>query len=127
MSSAVLRQAAIAARSASRKCAFSTSAVARKDLIQELYIKELKGYKAPPPPKDAHVGVVKNYSLPPAPQAPALPADLAGELSAWDAAEPTFAAASAKPAEGESTGPTGAEQFLAFLEADEPKHDEAHH
>ena len=78
--------------------------------------------------KDAHVGVVKSYSLPPAPQAPTLPADLAGELSAWDAAEPTFAAASAKPAaEAESAGPTGAEQFLAFLEADEPKHDEAHH
>ena len=76
--------------------------------------------------KDAHVGVVKSYSLPPAPQAPTLPADLAGELSAWDAAEPTFAAAAKPAAEGESAGPTGAEQFLAFLEADEPKA-EAHH
>ncbi|PIL26197.1 hypothetical protein GSI_11952 [Ganoderma sinense ZZ0214-1] len=126
MSSAVLRQAAFAARSVSRKCAFSTSAVARKDLVQDIYIKELKAYKAPAPLKDAHVGVVKNYSLPPAPQPPTLPADLAGELSAWDAAEPTFAAA-AKPVTEEGTGPTGAEQFLAFLEADEPKHDEAHH
>ncbi len=76
--------------------------------------------------KDAHVGVVKNYALPPTPQAPTLPADLAGELSAWDAAEPTVATA-AKPATEEPAGPTGAEQFLAFLEADEPKHDEAHH
>ena len=75
--------------------------------------------------KDAHVGVVKAYSLPPAPQAPTLPADLAGELSAWDATEPTVAATAA-PAGEESAGPTGAEQFLAFLEADEPKH-EAHH
>ena len=32
--------------------------------------------------KDAHVGAVKAYSLPPKPQAPALPADLASELAA---------------------------------------------
>ncbi|KAH9886968.1 ATP synthase complex subunit H-domain-containing protein [Cubamyces lactineus] len=126
MSSAILRQASSVARAATRSCAFSTSAVARRDFVQELYLKELKSYKAPPPPKDAHVGVVKAYSLPPAPQAPALPADLASELSAYDAAEPTFAA-SAKPAESEeSSGPTGADAFLAFLEADEPKA-EAHH
>ncbi|RPD52594.1 hypothetical protein L226DRAFT_611265 [Lentinus tigrinus ALCF2SS1-7] len=125
MSSAVLRQASVAARAVSRQCAFSTSAVARKDLIQDLYIQQLKSYKAPAPAKDAHVGVVKAYALPPAPQAPTLP-DLASELSAWDATEPTFAAAAKPAAEGEEAGPTGAEQFLAFLEADEPKA-EAHH
>ena len=76
--------------------------------------------------KDAHVGVVKAYALPPVPQPPTLPADLAGELSAWDATEPTFAAQAAPAAEGEVAAPTGADQFLAFLEADEPKH-EAHH
>ncbi|KAI9061861.1 hypothetical protein FKP32DRAFT_1677792 [Trametes sanguinea] len=126
MSSAILRQASAVARAASRSCAFSTSAVARKDLVQELYLRELKSYKPPPQPQDAHVGVVKNFQQPPAPQAPALPADLASELSAYDAAEPTFAA-SAKSAESEeSSGPTGAEAFLSFLEADEPKA-EAHH
>ena len=52
--------------------------------------------------KDAHVGAVKSYSLPPAPQAPALPADLAGELSAWDAAEPTFTASAAPAAESDA-------------------------
>ncbi|KAJ8480811.1 hypothetical protein ONZ51_g6416 [Trametes cubensis] len=107
MSSAILRQASSVARTATRSCAFSTSAVARRDFVQELYLKELKSYKAPPP-------------------APVLPADLAVELSAYDSAEPTFAA-SAKPAESEeSSGPTGADAFLAFLEADEPKA-EAHH
>ncbi|KAI0632718.1 ATP synthase complex subunit H-domain-containing protein [Trametes polyzona] len=127
MSSAILRQASNVARSATRSCAFSTSAIARKDFVQDLYIKELKAYKPPAPAKDAHVGVVKSYQLPPAPQAPALPADLAAELSAYDAAEPTFAAASAKPADSEqSAGPTGADAFLSFLEADEPKA-EAHH
>ncbi|KAJ2989938.1 hypothetical protein NUW54_g8630 [Trametes sanguinea] len=115
------------------ECDYHTS-VARKrpdfvgnaDLVQELYLRELKSYKPPPQPQDAHVGVVKNFQQPPAPQAPALPADLASELSAYDAAEPTFAA-SAKSAESEeSSGPTGAEAFLSFLEADEPKA-EAHH
>ncbi|CDO69958.1 hypothetical protein BN946_scf184836.g32 [Trametes cinnabarina] len=125
MSSAILRQASAVARAASRSCAFSTSAVARKDLVQELYLKELKSYKPPPQPQDAHVGVVKNFQHPPAPQPPTLPTDLASELSAYDAAEPTLAA-SAKPAESEESGPTGAESFLAFLEADEPKA-EAHH
>ena len=41
--------------------------------------------------KDAHVGAVKAYSLPPKPQPPALPTDLASELAAYDAAEPTKA------------------------------------
>ncbi|KAI0371012.1 hypothetical protein BV20DRAFT_966124 [Pilatotrama ljubarskyi] len=126
MSSAILRQASSVARTATRSCAFSTSAAARKDLVQEIYLQQLRSYKPPAPPKDAHVGVVKPYSIPPAPQAPALPADLASELSAYDAAEPTLAT-SAKPAESEeSSGPTGAEAFLSFLEADEPKA-EAHH
>ncbi|OBZ74929.1 hypothetical protein A0H81_05188 [Grifola frondosa] len=126
MSSAILRQASSAARAVSRSCAFSTSAVARKDFVQELYIKELKAYKPPAPVKDAHVGIVKSYSLPPVPQVPTLPADLASELSAYDAAEPTFAAAPQDETLAEAVGPTGAETFLAFLEADEPKA-EAHH
>ncbi|KAH7922512.1 hypothetical protein BV22DRAFT_1017142, partial [Leucogyrophana mollusca] len=108
---------------------FSTSSVARKDLVQELYVKELKAYKAPPPAKDAHVGAVKAYSLPPAPKAPALPADLASELSAYDAAEPTKAEvdAGAKTSglSGEDAG-KGADAFLGFLEAD-VKVADAHH
>ncbi|KAI0641003.1 ATP synthase complex subunit H-domain-containing protein [Trametes meyenii] len=125
MSSAILRQASSVARAATRSCAFSTSAVARKDIVQDLYLQQLKSYKPPVQAKDAHVGVVKAYALPPTPQVPTLPADLASELSAYDAAEPTFAAA-AKPVEEVSSGPTGADAFLSFLEADEPKV-EAHH
>ncbi|TFY66393.1 hypothetical protein EVG20_g4687 [Dentipellis fragilis] len=125
--SAVLRNAAAAVRAASRTRAFATSAVARKDLVQDLYIKELKSYKPTPPAKDAHVGAVKPYSLPAAPHLPLLPADLASELSAYDVAEPTLAAAesaAAKVAVGNAGA--GAEAYLAFLEADEAK-EEAHH
>jgi len=119
-----LRQAINGARSAR---AFSSSAVSRKDLVQDLYVKELKSYKAPPPAKDAHVGAVKQYTIPPAPKAPALPSDVAAELNAYDASEPSKdAAPKAAATTATETAGEGAETFLAFLEKDEPKA-EAHH
>jgi len=108
---------------------FSTSQVAGKDLVQDLYINELKAYKAPPQAKDAHVGVVKAYSAPKSPSAPAAPTDLASELSSYDSTEPTLAssapAAGAAPAADE-TG-ADAKAFLAFLEQDLPKPEQHHH
>jgi len=116
----------LAAQNASRSRLFSTSVVARKDLVQDLYLKEIKAYKAPPVAKDAHVGVVKSYSLPPAPKAPSIPSDIASELAAYDAAEP--ASASETVAKSSSTEETvsGADAYLSFLEQDLPK-PEAHH
>ncbi|KAH9003672.1 ATP synthase complex subunit H-domain-containing protein [Lactarius hatsudake] len=94
------------------------------DLVQDLYLKELRIYKAPPAAKDAHVGAVKAFSVPTTPSAPTLP-DLATELAAYDATEPTRAdATDVSPVHG---GPAaGAEAYLAFLEADEVQ-EEAHH
>ncbi|KAH9837685.1 ATP synthase complex subunit H-domain-containing protein [Rhodofomes roseus] len=126
MSSTVLRQASTAARAFSRKAAFSTSAAARKDFVQDLYIRELKSYKAPPAAKDAHVGVVKQYSMPPTPKPPVVPADLASELSAYDAIEPVDAAPKVADGSAAEQLTMGADTFLAFLEADEPKA-EGHH
>ncbi|KAI0759653.1 ATP synthase complex subunit H-domain-containing protein [Irpex lacteus] len=125
MSSAILRQASGALRAASRSVAFSTSAAARKDFVQDLYIRELKSYKPAPAAKDAHLGAVKAYTLPPKPQAPTLPSDLASELSAYDASEPTKAEVKveASPAEHAGQGP---EAFLDLLEADVPE-DNHHH
>ncbi|GLB44583.1 putative ATP synthase complex subunit h [Lyophyllum shimeji] len=119
--SAFLRQATTVARTASVR-AFSSTSVARRDIVQELYLRELKSYKPPAVPKDAHVGVVKQYTLPPAPQPPMVPTDLASELATYEAQEPTKVAAAA-PAEEEASG---AEEFLTFLEQDLPK-EEAHH
>ncbi|KAL6308761.1 ATP synthase complex subunit H-domain-containing protein, partial [Sparassis latifolia] len=119
------QQWCLQARAASRSCAFSTSAIARKDLVQELYLKELKAYKPAPAAKDAHLGAVKAYSLPPVPKPPTLPADLAAELSAYDAVEPVSAAAK-DPVTSTEHVSTGADTFLAFLEADEPQ-EEKHH
>ncbi|KAJ3727321.1 ATP synthase complex subunit H-domain-containing protein [Lentinula guzmanii] len=123
--STILRRTANAAQNASRCRLFSSSIAARKDLVQDLYLKEIKGYKAPPVPKDAHVGVVKSYSPPGAPKAPSLPSDIASELTAYDASEPTSAS---QPAPQSSGGETvsGADAYLSFLEQDLPK-PEAHH
>ncbi|KAN0141939.1 ATP synthase complex subunit h domain containing protein [Lactarius tabidus] len=124
--STLLKHAASAARISvrSRVRAYATTTVPRKDLVQDLYLKELRGYKAPPAAKDAHVGAVKAFSAPAAPSAPTVP-DLAAELAAYDAAEPTRAdVADAPPAHGGAA--VGAEAYLAFLEADEVQ-EEAHH
>lgn len=77
--------------------------------------------------KDAHVGAVKSYSIPAAPQPPTLPADLAAELSAYDAVEPVVTGQTASATHSPETLVTGADTFLAFLEADEPKAESAHH
>ncbi|KAI5119279.1 hypothetical protein M0805_008059 [Coniferiporia weirii] len=124
--SAILRSSTRLARLSQRRC-ISSSPVSRKDIVQELYLSELRAYKAPPAAKDAHVGVVKAFHAPSAPQPPTVPADLASELAAYDAAEPTLASApAAKAADiADDTG-AGAKEFLAFLEADLPK-PEAHH
>ncbi|KAF7313221.1 hypothetical protein MKEN_01008700 [Mycena kentingensis (nom. inval.)] len=115
-------RAAGASRIASLARPLSSSAIARKDFVQDLYLKEIKSYKPPVLAKDAHVGVVKSYALPPAPKAPALPTDLASDLSAYDASEPVSSAAEkAVPAE---LADGGAEAFLEILEAD--VHDEHH-
>ncbi|KAF7345061.1 hypothetical protein MVEN_01669400 [Mycena venus] len=127
--STILRRAAGATRTVSCSRAFSSSAAARKDLVQELYLKEIKAYKAPPAAKDAHVGMVKSYSLPPVPKAPALPTDLASELSAYDSSEPVQAtekAAAASSADHHHAEITdgGAEAFLEACEA--TVHEELH-
>ncbi|KAJ7260884.1 ATP synthase complex subunit H-domain-containing protein [Mycena haematopus] len=126
--STILRRAVGATRTVSCSRAFSSSAAARKDIVQELYLKEIKAYKPPVAAKDAHVGVVKAYTMPPTPKAPALPSDLASELSAYDSSEPIQATTekSAAPSASHHAEVTdgGAE---AFLEACEATVHEEHH
>lgn len=116
------------------------------DLVQDLYLREIKAYKPAvvvriwnfaskinynscyeSQAKDAHVGVVKKYSSPPIPKAPVLPTDLASELAAYDAAEPTIAEVAAPTNASEESGGGGAEAYLAFLEQDIPKPVHHHH
>ncbi|KZV89472.1 hypothetical protein EXIGLDRAFT_721407 [Exidia glandulosa HHB12029] len=108
----------------------STTAVARKDLVQDLYIREIKSYKPAPAVKDAHVGAVKDFAAPSAPKAPELPSNFAAELAAYDAANPDLAdapAAVATHAHADEGSVSGAPAFLAFLEADAEKPHHAEH
>ncbi|KAF9264463.1 hypothetical protein L218DRAFT_925750 [Marasmius fiardii PR-910] len=124
--SAIFRRAA---STATRSRLFSSSAVARKDLVQDLYLKELKTYKPAAVAQDAHVGQVKQYSAPAAPKPPTLPSDISGELSAYTSSEPALAD-EPTPTNTVATGEgnaNGADAYLSFLEQDLPKREEHHH
>ncbi|KAF9131332.1 hypothetical protein BGW39_001943 [Mortierella sp. 14UC] len=55
------------------------------DILKDLYIKELKGYKPAPEAKGADASTqVKEFKTPAAPAAPVV--DAAADLSAWEAA-----------------------------------------
>ncbi|CDZ96924.1 ATPase, F0 complex, subunit H [Phaffia rhodozyma] len=70
-----------------------SSSVVRKDLIQDLYIKELKAYKTPEVDKAAQLQAVKSFTPPAAPSAPAsLTTDLAADLETYDATTVDLAA-----------------------------------
>ncbi|KAL8293439.1 hypothetical protein RQP46_000140 [Phenoliferia psychrophenolica] len=99
---------------------FATSARSNKDLVQELYIKELKAYK---PSAVAHdLGTVKAFSAPAAPSAPISldSAALAKELEAYDADVPTVDAPSAPSAAALADGAEslGASEYIQLLEAE---------
>lgn len=78
-----------------------------------------------PQAKDAAAGLVRNYTAPTPPKAPALPSDLAGELAKFDATEPVIGATEAKETPIAEEG-EGADEYLTFLEKDLPKA-AAHH
>ncbi|KAE8211284.1 hypothetical protein CF319_g2743 [Tilletia indica] len=102
----------------------STSATANKDFVQELYLRELKGYKAPPKAADAHVGQVRDFHTPTAPKAPAAPAaaELSSQLDAYAKEEPELAAPTKKTSsEGSLTESGDASAFLKEAAADVPK------
>ncbi|WVR04461.1 hypothetical protein IAU60_001464 [Kwoniella sp. DSM 27419] len=103
---------------------FSVSAV-KMDLVQDLYVNQLKSYKPAAKSADAHVGAVRSYSAPKAPQAPSLPSDLAAELSKFDAEEPSIGGSAPKAA-ATTEGGESADDYLKFLEQDLPKADKHH-
>ncbi|KAG2231025.1 ATP synthase complex subunit H-domain-containing protein [Thamnidium elegans] len=63
---------------------FAGAAVMQKDVIQDLFIKELKAYK-PQATSAADDSVAKDLKLPAAPAVPQVDADLSQQLAAYDA------------------------------------------
>ncbi|GAA5989998.1 hypothetical protein JCM10908_002415 [Rhodotorula pacifica] len=121
------RRALQAARPLARS--FSAQQVARKDFVQELYVKELRAYK--PKPAASAQGATKSYSTPTAPKAPVVPDanQLAQELEAYDSAAPVDAAAPSAPGiaaeatEGDEAA-LGADEYLKLCE--QPVHAAKH-
>ncbi|SPC63804.1 uncharacterized protein UHOD_03850 [Ustilago sp. UG-2017b] len=119
-----------AVRSASRSQvrALSSSAIASKDFVQELYVKELKGYKAPPKAADSHKGQVREFQTASAPKAPAVlsSSELSSQLEAYAAAEPDHAeAVASSSSEGALTEGGDVNAYLREAAADVKV--EAHH
>ncbi|KAI7893653.1 ATP synthase complex subunit H-domain-containing protein [Mucor mucedo] len=63
---------------------FAGAAVMQKDVIQDLFIKELKAYK-PQPVSASDESSAKELKLPAAPAVPQVDADLTQQLAAYDA------------------------------------------
>merc|ERR1712137_183200 len=100
----------------------NSSSSAQKDFVQELYLRELKSYKPTPQSPQALQNQVRDFTMPSAPSAPAIPTaqDLAQELQTWDSA--SLVNNDSKPAPVSEVEPSSqsADEFLAFLERDHP-------
>ncbi|KAG9066396.1 hypothetical protein KI688_001622 [Linnemannia hyalina] len=92
IASRLVRLAAPISRVAAARPAFmavrsfaSPSAPLMQDILKDLYIKELKGYKPAPEAKGVDTSSkIKEFKTPAAPAAPAI--DAAADLSAWETA-----------------------------------------
>ncbi|KAL1921405.1 uncharacterized protein VTP21DRAFT_11121 [Calcarisporiella thermophila] len=68
--------------------AFTASSVTKQDLVQDLYIKQLKTFKPAAEAKGAEIGQVKELHVPSAPQPPKLEEDLTADLQAYQQEDP---------------------------------------
>ena len=100
--------------------------MARKDILQEAYLRELKAYKAPEKSPDAHKGHVREFSSPPSPQAPSMPSssEIASQREPRTSPEPDFAPKPAASQEAVSEQ-QDVNEYLRELQADIKV--EAHH
>ncbi|CAO1634344.1 unnamed protein product [Sympodiomycopsis kandeliae] len=128
VSSLVFKGAARTLVSSQASRGFATSTVARRDLVQEAYLRELKAYKAPPKAADAHKGAVREFHNPTAPKAPATPSSssLSSELDSYASSEPDVAEVASKATSEEVSSSAGGKAFLEEARRDYPK-DDAHH
>ncbi|KAM3075959.1 ATP synthase F0 subcomplex subunit H atp14 [Clarireedia jacksonii] len=92
------------------------TAVRRADLVQDLYLRELKSYKVPQVKASDAEGHVLKFNPPKAPQSPE-ETDIAKELQAYEA--------STVEVEGQAEGGVVAKEEDWFEE--EPEEEDAHH
>ncbi|KAK5128295.1 hypothetical protein LTR85_002962 [Meristemomyces frigidus] len=101
-----------------RRTLITPTAVRQADLVQDMYLKELKAYKAPPVKASDAQGHVQQFTIPKAPQSPE-ETDIASDLKAYEDQVPEV---EGQAAAGESSP---AEQD--WFEEPEDDEEEAHH
>ncbi|KAK4542572.1 hypothetical protein LTR36_006620 [Oleoguttula mirabilis] len=102
-----------------RRTLITPTAVRQADMVQDMYLKELKAYKAPPvKPSDAQ-GHVQLFTIPKAPESPE-EADIASDLKAYEDQVPEV--------EGQAAaGESSAVEQDWFEEPEDDEEDAAHH
>ncbi|CZR61978.1 related to F1F0-ATPase complex, subunit h [Phialocephala subalpina] len=110
----VLRQQATVV---SRRTFITPTAVRQADLVQELYVKELKAYKIPAVKASDSEGHVQKWNAPKPPKSPE-EADIANELKAYETQTVEI--------EGQAEGGAVAEKEVDWFE-EEPEEEAAHH
>jgi F-type H+-transporting ATPase subunit h len=93
------------------------------DLIQDLYLRELKAYK-PPPQKGPEEGAVAKFSPPAAPKSPE-EADLASEMSEYE--NSTVEIEGSSTGAGETQEASADDYFEDLKQIDEEDKGTAHH
>ncbi|EME41674.1 hypothetical protein DOTSEDRAFT_26812 [Dothistroma septosporum NZE10] len=89
---AVFRQNAVT----TRRTFITPTAVRQADLVQDMYLKELKAYKPQPLKANDAEGHVQKFAVPKAPQSPE-EADLQNDLSAYEQQTPEVEGHSGAP------------------------------
>ncbi|KAF1932696.1 uncharacterized protein M421DRAFT_246938 [Didymella exigua CBS 183.55] len=77
-----------------RRTFITPTAVRSADLVQDLYLRELKNYKVPQVKANDAEGQVQKFSIPAAPKSPE-EADIANELKAYETEQPDVGAEAA--------------------------------
>ncbi|KAE8452323.1 hypothetical protein EG329_001023 [Mollisiaceae sp. DMI_Dod_QoI] len=114
--SSIARVARQQATVVTRRTFITPTAVRQADLVQDLYLKELKAYKAPAVKVTDSEGHVQKWSAPKPPKSPE-EADIANELKAYEA--------STVDIEGQAEGGVAEKEPDWFEE--EPEEEAAHH
>lgn len=98
--------------------AMSATPARRADIIQDLYVKEVKAFKAPTLTAADAAGSVKAWTTPASPAIPAVEGDVAAELSEYETS--AVEVESAKPAEASADG--AVEDWFVIEEANDLHH-----
>ncbi|TVY55408.1 ATP synthase subunit H [Lachnellula suecica] len=103
--------------SVAKRTFITPTAVRQADLVQDLYIRELKAYKVPAVKANDAEGNVQKWAAPKAPKSPE-EADIANELKSYET--------SAVEIEGQAEGGAPASTEFEWFE-EEPEEEAAHH